>query len=52
MPDEPTTDPAAVVPPAAPLTGESAEPDHPDPSEVFPIGDAGDNSNLVSDDDA
>lgn len=51
MTEEPRTDPSTVVPPAAPLTGEAAEPDQPAPHEVLPIGDASEVENLVSDDE-
>jgi hypothetical protein len=48
MSNEPDTDRATVVPLAAPLTGEPAEPDQPHPSEVLPMGNATELENLKS----
>lgn len=47
MSEQRDTDPATVVPDAAPLRGEPAEPDQPDPEEVLPIGDATETEHLV-----
>lgn len=44
--EKPQTDPAMVVPPAEQLTGESAEPDRPAVSEVFPAGEAASEEHL------
>lgn len=51
--DQPTpaTDPASPVPLAEPLTGIAAEPDQPDPSEVFPVGGALVDDHLVGDEE-
>jgi hypothetical protein len=46
MSDEKQTDPAMVVPPAEQLTGESAEPDRPAVSDVFPAGEASSEEHL------
>jgi hypothetical protein len=42
-----STDDAMAVPPAKPLTGEPADPDQPDPSEVMPGGEATEVEHLV-----
>lgn len=44
------TDPATVVPDAAPLRGEPAEPDQPNPEDVLPIGEASETEHVVGDD--
>ena len=50
MSGQPDTDPAGVVPDAAPLRGEPAEPDQPNPEDVLPIGEASETEHLVQDD--
>lgn len=47
MPEQNDTDMSAVVPPAAPLVGESGDPDQLDPADVLPSGGAGETENLV-----
>ena len=42
-----STDDAMVVPPARQLSGEDAEPEQPDPSEVLPGGEATEVEHLV-----
>ncbi|MDF2978093.1 MAG: hypothetical protein K0S40_2821 [Actinomycetospora sp.] len=44
------TDPATVVPDAAPLRGEPAEPEQPNPEDVLPIGEASETEHVVPDD--
>lgn len=45
------TDRATVVPDAAPLTGEPAETDQPEPAEVLGMAEAAETEHLVSPDD-
>lgn len=48
MPEQKDTDMAAVVPPAAPLVGDPADPDQPDPSDVLTSGASSETDHLVS----
>lgn len=52
MSTENQNDPSMVVPQAAQLSGENAEPDNPEVSEVFPAGAAASDEHLVPQDDA
>ncbi|WP_433787091.1 hypothetical protein ACQPX6_09660 [Actinomycetospora sp. CA-101289] len=51
MSEQRDTDPATVVPDAAPLRGEPAEPNQPNPEDVLPIGGASETEHLVQDDE-
>jgi hypothetical protein len=50
MSQQPDTDRSTVVPDAAPLRGEPAEPDQPNPEDVLPIGEASETEHVVQDD--